>query len=102
MCQCAAKMVAEGHRHPPIPPFLHWPPTALACTLGMPRTSLPSLPDPGAPQRIPNVKQRHAPLLTGALALAIATSLLTLSACKKSPTHEANTPGATASKAPEG
>ncbi len=48
------------------------------------------------------MKQRHTPLLTSALAVAIAASVLTLSACKKSPTPDATTPGATASKAPEG
>ena len=45
------------------------------------------------------MKQRHAPLLTSALALAIAASVLTLPACKKQPTPEA-APTVTGAKAP--
>src|SRR5688572_28451424 len=64
---------------------------------------LPALPRAAwRPPRIFHVKQCHAPLLTSALALAIAASVLTLSACTKSPTPEATTPGGIASKAPEG
>ena len=75
---------------------------------GLCGTSLPSEPCSSnrlraarRPHRIPNVKQRHAPLFTSALALAIAASVLACRPARRRPPPE-TAPGAISTTAPEG